>query len=79
MLSTIHNGSSAFLRPEAVLPDPSDAPEVARRIRTLLRGGSTARTDFSPLRGLEPYAEIIRSLAAANRRQRPSLPEQTQR
>lgn len=79
VLSTIHNGSSAFLRPEAVLPDPSDAPEVARRIRTLIRGGSTARTDFSPLRGLEPYAEIIRSLAAANQRQRPLLPEQTQR
>ncbi|AMD91957.1 glycosyltransferase family 4 protein [Desulfomicrobium orale] len=79
VLSTIHNGSSAFLRPEAVLPDPSDAPEVARRIRTLIRGGSTARTDFSPRRGLEPYAEIIRSLAAASRRQRPSLLKQTQR
>lgn len=63
VLSTAQNGSSAFLQPEAVLPDPADTQELARRIQTLIHGGTTARPDFSPLRGLAPYAEIIRTLA----------------
>jgi UDP-glucose:(heptosyl)LPS alpha-1,3-glucosyltransferase len=65
VLSTTRNGSSAFLRPEAVLPDPTDVPELVRRIQALIHGGSTARPDFSPPRGLAPYAEIIRGLARA--------------
>ncbi len=63
VLSSACNGSSAFLRPEAVLPDPTDAVELARRVQALIHGGSTGRTDFSPLRGLEPYADLIRELA----------------
>lgn len=62
-ISTASNGSSAFLRPEAVINDPTDAREVADGILRFLHGGSTARSDFSPLRGLEPYADLIRSLA----------------
>lgn len=61
-LSTAQNGSSVFLRPEAVLPDPLDTAELARRIQAHAGHGSTARTDFAPKRGLEPYAELIRSL-----------------
>lgn len=67
VLSTARNGSSAFLRPDAVLPDPSDAAELARRVQALIHRGPTARTDFAPRRGLAPYAEIIRSLAEAKR------------
>lgn len=63
VLSTASNGSSAFLRPEAVLPDPTDGTELARRIQTLLHDNDTGRTDFSPPRGLKPYADLIRSLA----------------
>jgi UDP-glucose:(heptosyl)LPS alpha-1,3-glucosyltransferase len=62
-ISTASNGSSAFLIPEAVLPDPSNAEDLARRILALASHGSTARPGFAPLRGLEPYAELIRSLA----------------
>jgi len=61
-LSTASNGSSAFLTSEAVLPDPSDAPDLARRIQSLVSQGSTARPGFAPPRGLQPYAELIRSL-----------------
>jgi len=62
-VSTACNGSSAFLRPEAVLPDPADAAELARRIQAVIHCGSTARTDFSPQRGLPAYADLIRSIA----------------
>ncbi|NCD25324.1 MAG: glycosyltransferase family 1 protein [Deltaproteobacteria bacterium] len=62
-MSTTSNGSSVFLRPEAVLPDPADAAELARRVQLLIHGGATGRSDFSPPRGLEPYADLIRSLA----------------
>lgn len=62
-LSTASNGSSAFLTSEAVLPDPSDAQDLASRIQALVSRGSTARQGFAPLRGLEPYSELIRSLA----------------
>lgn len=63
VLSTTCNGSSAFLRPEAVLPDPTDADTIARRILHLWKQGPTARDDFFPTSGLEPYAELIRSMA----------------
>lgn len=63
VLSTAQNGSSTFLRPDAVLPDPADTQKLARRIQALTHGGTTARPDFSPLRGLAPYVEIIRRLA----------------
>ncbi len=63
VISTNCNGSSDFLRPEAVLPDPADAKELARRIRALIHHGSTARTGFAPASGLEPYADLIRELA----------------
>jgi UDP-glucose:(heptosyl)LPS alpha-1,3-glucosyltransferase len=62
VISTACNGSSAFLRPEAVLPDPSDHEELARRIVALLDGGPTARNDFDPPRGLAPYADLIRNM-----------------
>lgn len=63
VVSTAYNGSSAFLRPDAVLPDPTDHTGLAGRIEALVHGGSTARTDFNPPRGLEPYAELIRKFA----------------
>jgi len=63
VVSTSCNGSSDFLRPEAVLPDPADATELARHIRALIHHGSTARTDFAPTSGLEPYVDLIRELA----------------
>lgn len=63
VVSTACNGSSAFLAPEAVLADPTDHAGLAGRIEALVHGGSTARTDFNPPRGLEPYAELIRNLA----------------
>jgi UDP-glucose:(heptosyl)LPS alpha-1,3-glucosyltransferase len=62
VISTACNGSSAFLRPEAVLPDPADHAELARRIVALIGGGPTARNDFDPPRGLAPYADLIRNL-----------------
>jgi UDP-glucose:(heptosyl)LPS alpha-1,3-glucosyltransferase len=62
VISTACNGSSAFLRPEAVLPDPADHAELARRIVALIGGGPTARNDFDPPRGLAPYADLIRKL-----------------
>ena len=63
VVSTACNGSSAFLAPEAVLPDPADHVRLAERIKALVHGGSTARTDFNPPRGLAPYADLIRNLA----------------
>jgi UDP-glucose:(heptosyl)LPS alpha-1,3-glucosyltransferase len=63
VVSTACNGSSAFLLPEAVLPDPADHARLAERIAALVHGGSTARPDFNPPRGLEPYADLIRNLA----------------
>jgi len=62
VISTACNGSSAFLRPEAVLTDPADHTELARRIIALIGGGPTARNDFDPPRGLAPYADLIRNL-----------------
>lgn len=62
-LSTTCNGSSVFLRPEAVLDDPANALELARRIEALYGCGPTSRPDFNPEQGLEPYVECIRSLA----------------
>ena len=62
VISTACNGSSAFLHPEAVLPDPADHEELARRIAALTGGGPTAGNDFNPPRGLAPYADLIRNL-----------------
>ena len=62
-VSTTSNGSSAFLRPDAVLDDPTDVHELARLITTFTHGHTTARQDFHPPQGLEPYADLIRSLA----------------
>ena len=59
-VSTSSNGSSVFLRPEAVSDDPSDAEDLARRIRLLIHAGSTRRADYDPPSGLEPYADLIR-------------------
>ncbi len=61
-ISTACNGSSAFLKPEAVLPDPDDHAELARRVAALVHGGSTARNDFTPPCGLTPYADLIRNM-----------------
>ncbi len=61
VISTACNGSSAFLEPRAVLPDPADDAELARRITALIHGGSTARNGFAPPCGLEPYADLIRN------------------
>ena len=62
VVSTACNGSSAFLRSEAVLPDPADETELSLRILALIRRGSTARNDFNPLRGLPAWAELIGNL-----------------
>ena len=62
VVSTACNGSSAFLVPEAVLPDPADDAELARRIRAFIHRGSTARTNFSPPSGLAAYADLVRNL-----------------
>ncbi len=62
VVSTACNGSSAFLVPEAVLPDPDDDAELARRIGAFIHRGSTARTNFSPPSGLAAYADLIRNL-----------------
>jgi UDP-glucose:(heptosyl)LPS alpha-1,3-glucosyltransferase len=62
-ISTASNGSSVFLRPEAVLGDPSDAALLAERIRSLIHHGSTARDGYEPLSGLEPYADLLREFS----------------
>lgn len=62
-ISTACNGSSVFLRPEAVLADPTDASGLAQRIKALIHNGSTARTDYAPRSGLEPYADLIREFS----------------
>ncbi len=62
-ISTTSNGSSVFLRPEAVMNDPTDAEALAGRIRALIHQGRTAREDYAPLSGLEPYADLIREFA----------------
>ena len=59
-ISTTSNGSSVFLRPEAVVDDPTDATKVAESIRALIHNGSTARTGYNPPSGLEPYVDLIR-------------------
>ena len=61
-ISTTSNGSSVFLRPEAVVDDPTDDQTLAARIRALIHHGSTAREGYAPLSGLEPYADLIREL-----------------
>lgn len=63
VISTVCNGSSIFLHEHAVVSDPSNAAVLAKRIQKLRYGPSTARTDFSPPRGLAPYADVIRKLA----------------
>jgi UDP-glucose:(heptosyl)LPS alpha-1,3-glucosyltransferase len=62
-ISTTSNGSSVFLRPEAVVDDPTDAAILADRIRCLIHNGSTARTDFNPTSGLEPYVDLLREFS----------------
>ena len=62
-LSTIYNGSSAFLEDQAVLLNPADVSALGQRIQALIHGPCTARTNFSPLSGLAPYADLIRNLA----------------
>ena len=62
-ISTASNGSSVFLRPEAVLSDPSDAALLAERIQSLIHHGSTARKGYEPLSGLEPYADLLREFS----------------
>jgi UDP-glucose:(heptosyl)LPS alpha-1,3-glucosyltransferase len=62
-VSTSSNGSSVFLRPEAVTDDPANADDLARRIRSLIHNGSTARTDFNPASGLKPYVDLIREFS----------------
>lgn len=62
-LSTICNGSSAFLQDQAVLLNPDNISEVAQGIQALIHGPCTARDNFNPLRGLAAYADLIRSLA----------------
>lgn len=62
-ISTACNGSSVFVCPEAVLADPKDHAELARKIHHFAHGGSTRRADFSPPCGLVPYADLVRSLA----------------
>jgi UDP-glucose:(heptosyl)LPS alpha-1,3-glucosyltransferase len=62
-ISTTSNGSSVFLRPEAVVDDPTDAALLADRIRSLIHNGSTARTDFNPPSGLEPYVDLLREFS----------------
>ena len=62
-ISTTSNGSSAFLVPKAVVDDPTDAAHLAERIRALIHQGRTARKDYAPLSGLEPYADLIREFA----------------
>ena len=63
VVSTAANGSSVFLQPFAVLSDPADAVALAQGIEQALAQGSTAREDFFPVRGLAPYADLIRELA----------------
>lgn len=62
-VSTASNGSSVFLRPEAVVEDPADAQALAARVRSLIHRGSTARPDFDPPRGLEPWVDLIRDMS----------------
>lgn len=62
-VSTTSNGSSVFLRPEAVVDDPTDDQALAARIRALIHHGSTAREGYAPVSGLEPYADLIRELS----------------
>ncbi len=62
-ISTTSNGSSVFLRPEAVVDDPTDDQALAARIRALIHHGSTAREGYAPLSGLEPYADLLREFS----------------
>lgn len=62
-ISTTSNGSSIFLRPEAVIDDPTDALVLAGRIRSLIHHGSTAREGYAPVSGLEPYVDLIREFS----------------
>ena len=62
-VSTSSNGSSVFLRPDAVTDDPADAEDLARRIRLLIHTGPTRRADFDSPSGLEPYADLIREFS----------------
>lgn len=60
-ISTQCNGSSAFLRPEAIIKDPADPTQVAQTIAAN-HGTNTQRSDFRPSMGLAPYRELLRSL-----------------
>lgn len=62
-ISTASNGSSVFLRPEAVVDDPTDAAHLTERIKALIHQGSTARNDYAPPSGLEPYADLLREFS----------------
>ena len=62
-ISTTGNNSSVFLRPKAVVDDPTDAAILADRIRPLIHNGSTARTDFNPASGREPYVDLLREFS----------------
>jgi len=62
VISTACNGSSAYLCPEAVLPDPADETILAHRISQFIHKPSTA-SGYAPPRGLAPYADLIRTLA----------------
>jgi UDP-glucose:(heptosyl)LPS alpha-1,3-glucosyltransferase len=62
-ISTSSNGSSVFLRPEAVVDDPTDAAHLTERIKALIHQGSTARNDYAPPSGLEPYVYLLREFA----------------
>lgn len=62
-ISTTSNGSSVFLRSEAVIDDPTDAAHLAERIRTLIHQGCTSREGYAPLSGLEPYADLLREFS----------------
>jgi len=59
-VSTVRNGSSAFLVPEAIIHQPQCPEEVARTVQTCL-GRPTAR-DFRPPMGLAPYRELIHQI-----------------
>ncbi len=66
-VSTRWNGSSAFLLPSATIQDPGNPHEVAHVIANCLKR-PTARSDFHPPMGLQPYRDLVRHLATSQRR-----------
>jgi UDP-glucose:(heptosyl)LPS alpha-1,3-glucosyltransferase len=62
-ISTTSNGSSVFLHSKAVVDDPTDDAHLAERIRALIHNGTTARTDYNPPSGLEPYIDLLREFS----------------